>query len=107
MAKHFQKTISLPLPELREAEAKQAGLADLILGMFEFTHGTFTPSDVHRSLTNAGYRYRDTSVRARMTELTAAGRLVKLDRVGSGPYGMPEHFWRLADPQDNQTSLFD
>ena len=60
---HFQKTIALPLPELREAEAKQAGLAVLILGMFEFTHGTFTPSDVHRSLTNAGYRYRDTSAR--------------------------------------------
>jgi Fe2+ or Zn2+ uptake regulation protein len=53
-----------------------------------------SPSRVHRALGGESFGPL-TSVRRAVTNLERAGVLEKLDRRMRGPYGRPEHLWRL------------
>lgn len=54
---------------------------------------TFTPSEVQRAVL---FDAPLTSARRAISNLTAAGILVKTDTQRAGPYGRPEHAWKLA-----------
>jgi hypothetical protein len=56
-------------------------------------NAAFTPSQVHRYV---GGNAPLTSTRRAMTGLERAGVLVKTDVTVPGPFGRPEHAWRLA-----------
>ncbi len=45
-----------------------------------------------------------TSIRRALSNLTRDGKLMK-DGMAKGPYGKPEHYWRLV-PRDPQRELF-
>jgi len=81
-----------------------------------FNHLTFvydkemlmTPSQIETQWINLerGRKYFPPlpSIRARMTELTDAGKLVKTDIMKEGKYGDSEHCWKL-NKESKQLSL--
>ena len=84
------------LEDTREYEAKAQTQEQVIHKWFLDMFGCeWTPSEVQKHfLPNAPL----TSVRRALTNLTAAGVLVKTDKQRTGPYGRPEGVWRLAEP---------
>ncbi len=57
-------------------------------------HAEMSPSQVQNCLAMTDVPL--TSIRRAITSLTNEGKLVKTDRKVRGPYGRPEHCWRLA-----------
>lgn len=55
-----------------------------------------SPSQVLMMLNAKGKNYPITSVRRAITDLTAAGKLVKTANTTYGLYGRPEYIWKLA-----------
>jgi hypothetical protein len=79
----------------------QKGIELEILGLFRQVAARrntpeLTPSMVHQRLWyTKGREYPITSVRRALTVLTTKGSLQKLSKTKTGPYGKPEHFWKL------------
>ena len=81
--------------ELRDYRRKTLAQDQFILEFFrKHPNNEFTPSEVlHRLFTE---NVPLTSVRRAMTNLTNDGKLVKTPHQRKGPFGRPEHCWRLA-----------
>lgn len=98
--KHYHDTSDAG-PKLPEYERKAKTQDERILILFEiFKRRQFSPEDVLRLAFRKGQRPPLTSVRRALTNLTNAGKLVKLDRTVEGQYGRPCHLWRLAREDD-------
>ena len=83
---------------LDQFEAKAQSQEDLILDYFwsqnkwDLPAACITPSEVQKATLPSAPL---TSVRRAMCNLTKAGYLEKTDRKFKGPYGRPQHAWRL------------
>jgi len=69
---------------------------EAIRSLFE-SGNEFTPSQVHHTLTRQRIispKTPLTSIRRGINTLTKAGYLEKMDKVITGDFGMPEHYWR-------------
>ena len=87
----------------RKARTQEGDLLDL----FERSRclmPDFTPSEIGNIRPWTGVPL--TSIRRALTNLTSAGKLVKTDVQRTGMYGRPERAWRLAEPVDEQLTLF-
>jgi hypothetical protein len=78
------------LPERRKAAITQQ---DIILEIYQRMKKA-TPSRIHGIYQN--YRKAPiTSIRRAITNLTSEGHLIKTKETAPGPYGQPEHFYKL------------
>lgn len=77
---------------LKAYNAKAAEQEDAILWIMQELRGA-SPSQVHAAL---GTKAPLTSIRRAMTNLTDAGKLVKMDQKVIGAFGRREHLWRVA-----------
>lgn len=55
-----------------------------------------SPSQVLTIVNRTGKNYPLTSIRRAITDLTAAGKLIKTEQTTYGLYGRPEYVWKLA-----------
>jgi hypothetical protein len=89
----YYNTTHLSGPILSAAQRRAKSQEEQILGYFkEYPKRQFTPSEIHKRLFDPILTPL-TSVRRSITDLTAAGHLIKTDIKITGPYGMPEHTW--------------
>jgi hypothetical protein len=63
----------------------------------------FAPHQI-RNILFDDYKTPITSIRRAMTNLEIEGRLVKSNKMTTGEYGRPVHFWKLANQK--QMELF-
>lgn len=93
-AAKFYNTIAAGRLDL-EKYARTAGTQnERVLALFEhYPRHAFAPSQVRQCV--FGGSVPITSVRRSINTLTADGKLEKLDELAPGPWGKPEHLWRL------------
>jgi hypothetical protein len=73
---------------------------EAVVAIFRALQSKLTPSQVHLIGQRNGRQWLLTSVRRSMTNLAnEGGPLVRCNETQEGPYGRPEHFWRLATTQ--------
>ena len=89
--------------ELCRYENQALSQEQKILRWFKRRHGHASPTDVLRDV--FFNQVPITSVRRALTNLTNNGDMVKAHTQVEGPYGRPEHLWRLA-PKYDQRELF-
>jgi len=90
----FFNTNQTPAHELPERRAKATGQEGAILHVFKsHPHSKFTPSRLHIAYFR---QWPITSVRRAISNLTKKGLLIKTIETSKGPYGEPEHIWRIA-----------
>ena len=100
----YFNTTNVSGAELDEYESKAATQDMKILAYFVVApFAQHTPSSVLRWVFNGSVPI--TSVRRALTNLTDAGELVKTNLQTKGPYGRPEHYWRLVE-RSSQRELF-
>jgi len=90
----FQTTRLSP-DQYVDALRRASGQDERVLALFRLSPEPMTPSAVHAQLGASGYECPITSIRRSMSTLTRDGYLVKLWDASPGPWGMPEHKWRL------------
>jgi hypothetical protein len=74
---------------------------EAVVAIFRALQSKLTPSQVHLIGQRNGRQWLLTSVRRSMTNLAnEGGPLVRCNETQQGPHGRPEHFWRLAGPED-------
>lgn len=95
----FFNTIGLRGDDLAAAHRDASRQEATVLAVFHEHARPLTPSDVWRLTSDAGHRWPLTSIRRAITNLTDAGRLVKLPKQRTGIYGKPEHHWALPGHQ--------
>lgn len=104
MSESFYNTNDLAGAELRQAQLQAATQEQLVEAIFRSsTRSRLTPEGVLVWMPTGTPL---TSVRRAMTNLTKAGRLVKLSQFARGQYGKPIHYWALAQPMQPQADLF-
>jgi hypothetical protein len=88
---------------LLQFEKKAANQDDLVLAFFQRHRRKrgWTPSEVHSA---GAYTCTLTSTRRAISNLTRDGLLRKTEDKRIGPFGRPEHVWRLYEPV--QVDLF-
>jgi len=79
------------LPERRKAAITQQ---DIILEIYQRIEKA-TPSRIHFIYQNYRRNAPITSIRRAITNLTSEGHLIKTKETAPGPYGQPEHFYKL------------
>lgn len=84
---------TVPGVDLRQAEDAALRQEGRILKLYQSMGCAMTPSRVHR---HVGGTSPLTSTRRAITTLERRGWLVKTDETAQGPFGRPEHAWRLA-----------
>lgn len=89
---HFHDSIGLSPRQLIHATRVAKGQDAAVLEVFRSTGWAMSPSQVHSRMPG---RVLLTSVRRAISNLTAAGALVKLDALVDGPWGRPEGLWSL------------
>lgn len=96
---HYFNTVNLAGDQLVQREVK-AGTQDAeVLAFFELHWpGAFAPSEVTRHLG----QILSTSTRRAISNLTRDGYLICLHKTRPGPYGHPEHLWRLRQAPESQ-----
>ena len=94
----FYNTVNATGAELAECR-QRAATQEQVLYAFFLRHPTLacSPSRLGPVLPKAPI----TSIRRALTNLTAAGILVKTDQQTPGVWGKPEHLWRLSAHQTN------
>ena len=85
--------------ERAHGERKAREQEERVLAFFRANQGAWSPSQVHQRVFSD--RVPLTSVRRAMTNLSDADRyptppLRKTEERVDGPFGRPEHLWRLA-----------
>lgn len=95
MSESYFNTTHARGAELADCETKARHQEERVANLFK-KHAPFplSPSRVHSALGGDTFGPL-TSVRRAVTNLQKAGVLEKLDRRMRGPYGRPEHLWRL------------
>ena len=91
-------------PELTRYEEKAKSQEERILRWFKTHKFQASPNQVLRYIP-VEQRPPITSIRRALTNLTNAEELVKTDKQVKGPYGRPEHLWKLA-PKYDQREMF-
>jgi hypothetical protein len=93
----YHNTLAHEGDQLRNYEQKAMTQDELVLEYFRRRRfgDHISPTVVHRYALPAA---PITSVRRALTNLTAAGLLVKTDVMVEGAYGRPESTWILSDP---------
>ncbi|AIK67782.1 HTH DNA binding protein [Mycobacterium phage Piro94] len=94
MGSYFN-TPKLAGERLKQARRASGQQAETVKALFR-RHGSLTPWQAWQAGVDQGERWLITSVRMQITVLTDEGFLVKTDDQVEGPYGKPEHIWRLA-----------
>lgn len=89
----YYNTTFLQGAELREAVACAKDQDRAVLLIFENTNRSFSPSEILRLIEKTGKKPPLTSIRRSITNLTKQGKLRKLNEMGRGLYGKPEHKW--------------
>jgi len=104
--KGFYNTVYLKSEKIKLATQKALAQEDKVYLMFlEHPGQKFTPTEVHEKL--GGERFgRFTSVHRCLSNLTDKGLIEKMDMMVPGPYGKPNHTWRLSPVSGSQGSLF-
>ena len=92
----FHDTTGLAPAQLIHAARVAKGQDAAVLDVFRTAGHAMSPSQVHQRMPG---RVLLTSVRRAISNLTAAGVLVKLDLVVDGPWGRPEGLWSLPAGQ--------
>lgn len=93
----YWPTTPLSLSQLAGAIRIAEQQDEAVLAIFRALHSSsLAPSQVWQTGTANGRHWLLTSVRRSITNLTNAGVLVRASRLHDGPYGRPEHTWRLA-----------
>lgn len=96
----YYQTTPLTRDELNAAFAAAAEQDELVLACYRHADSIgsplLSPSQVHAVGVKRGNKWPPTSVRRSISNLTAAGVLVKTELCRMGPLGRPEHLWRLA-----------
>jgi predicted ArsR family transcriptional regulator len=93
----YHNTTNSTGQRLDQYENKAKSQDDRILEWFNHHQSTATPSYTLRVVFSNSIPL--TSVRRSLSNLTKAGLLVKTDHQVSGPYGRPEHCWKLPTTQ--------
>jgi hypothetical protein len=96
MSLAYYDSTHLPPTDLASAHRAAKGQEAAVLAVFYAHGGLLSPS---RVLALSGLSAPLTSIRRAMTNLTEDGQLVKTDLQRTGPYGKPEHLWRLPAGQ--------
>jgi hypothetical protein len=98
--RRYYQTTPLTGFQLGDAVRNAEHQDDAVLAIFRRRQCALTPSDVWRIGLLHGRNWLLTSVRRSITSLTEAkfGPLEKTDLLVDGPYGRPEHAWRLYVP---------
>ena len=93
MGQSFYNTTHAAGGDLQDYEATASGQERDVLHIFQI-HPTagIMPSTIHRLLATKAPL---TSTRRAITNLTSHGVLEKTNKQRPGPYGRPEHCWRL------------
>lgn len=102
---HYHNTTEAVDPQLKQYEQKAKSQEDKILAYFEShldDYVLLSPTLVLRHIFNNTVPI--TSVRRALSNLTRDGFLQMSGKV-MGPYGRPEHYWRLV-PRNPQQELF-
>ena len=93
----YYPTTPLTAAQMAEAIATAEQQDAAVVAIFRRHAGQMlTPSRVWEIGRAHGSRWLLTSVRRSITTLTDDGVLVKTPVTAIGPYGRPEHAWRLA-----------
>ena len=96
----YYNTTNLTGADLVEATQKAGAQEEVILAFFKakkIEKFAWSPSEVWEACFFG--RCPLTSVRRAMTNLTNQGKLERMDEQKKGPYGRPEHYWRLVSSQ--------
>lgn len=95
----YYNTTALSGRQLAAAHAHTRKQDEAVLAVCRGASGPLSPSQVWERCTAAGHRWPITSIRRAMTNLAAAGALVRLETQRAGIYGRPEHLWSLPRGQ--------
>lgn len=98
---HFHNTTESRGAELARFELEAATQDEAVAAVYR-KHAPFglSPSQCHRAL---GTKAPLTSIRRAITNLAKAGVLVKTGEQVRGPFGKPEHRWKLkAEPKQER-----
>lgn len=99
--KIYHNTTNLVDDELVQATEKAVFLKDRVMEVFKEFPEDKTPFEVTEKLFQMGYNHPVWSVRARMTDLRKAGKLVMSENADrKGNYSSNNHTWRLATAAD-------
>lgn len=97
VAPAYYNTTRLQGPALSEARIAAKLQEGAVLAIYRGARKPLSPSAVWRKGKDVlGDDWLLTSVRRAITNLTANGKLQKLEEYVDGPYGRPEHVWRLT-----------
>ena len=97
MSYSYHNTTNIDGTRLDQFEEKAKSQDEKILEWFEYSEGAYSPSKINDRVFASSVPL--TSVRRALSNLTKAGLLVKTDRQVKGPYGRPEHLWKLPTTQ--------
>lgn len=96
MSEAYYNTTSLKGSDLKQATEKALTQKQIIHELFLFDQTEMTPFEVAVKLLKQGYKFPVWSLRARMTDLTREGVLVKSDDADkTGEFGAKNHSWKL------------
>ncbi|ALF02212.1 helix-turn-helix DNA binding domain protein [Mycobacterium phage LadyBird] len=91
----YFNTPKLAGERLKKARRASGAQAEVVKELFR-RNDSLTPWQAWQKGVDNGVQWLITSVRMQITVLTDEGFLVKTDDQVEGPYGKPEHIWRLA-----------
>ncbi|AFV51197.1 HTH binding protein [Mycobacterium phage 20ES] len=91
----YFNTPKLAGERLKKARRASGAQAEVVKELFR-RYDSLTPWQAWQKGVQTGQQWLITSVRMQITVLTDEGFLVKTDDQVEGPYGKPEHIWRLA-----------
>ena len=91
----FYNTTNIEGTSLTNSHKKTATQNEFIKELFN-THKILSPSDVFTIAEEDGRRILIGSVRRAISDLTAEGVLMKLDKRVESMYGSQEYLWRAA-----------
>ena len=95
----FHNTTGAKGCQLEGYEHKAQNQEDVILRFFKENKIMYTPSQALNWLRDDLGNPPLTSIRRAMSNLSTRGLLVKTDKQHTGPYGRPEYYWKLPEPQ--------
>ena len=116
MSSCFFNTTKETGEELAKGKAKATTQEEVILKVF-IDRKQLSPSDIKDIFAGSFWNiegdmsyhmFKDvplTSIRARITNLTKKGKLIKTDKKKLGRYDRNEYIWKLIEPEDRQLEL--
>ena len=95
----FHNTTDTKGDQLEEYEQKAQSQEKIILRFFKENKIMYTPSQVMNWLRDDLGNPPLTSIRRAMNNLSTRGLLIKTNKQHPGPYGRPEYYWKLPEPE--------